>query len=440
MKRIILASIVLLVSLAGAAGNSKKRTSKAAEPLTAAGTFVVPPKPAYDNAGKEIGYVNSKGRLVVNGRERASVSVERNGMLLDRKGNRIGFVSLENDEVVGDPGKRRVLTSGPNGGCVIPERNPLNQRMLDPGESIPVCGKTVEEVMGSIQVMFGTACKAGVEQILYVVRFPDGRHELRRGDNNDGTSTDVWFRPRLANGEIIIGIIHDHPIGKTKGRDALWPSELDAVTAMKYDTNIYVHDCQSDEMSVAYLHKPRGKKSKNKDFWKKVMLVKGGAPSEELKMPLPGNRCDGRDPYDETQYEQYAAESLSQSCDNRLVTKTQTLGAVRTGESGGYCQCAQPYLYGEHVRISRKRDKVQHWGVVGFVCSKCCKIEKAMYAKAQELKAKQSGEGVPTFWMDIQLQLAEDMRAKINSIPESERQKMAEAMVRSLQSVASPKP
>ena len=149
---------------------------------------VVPSKPAYDNAGKEIGFVNSEGQLVV-------------------KGNRIGFVPLEDDEVVDDPGKKRVLTPGPAGGCVIPERNPLNQRMLEPGESIPVCGKTVEEVMGSIQVMFGSACKAGVEQILYVVKLPDDRYELRRGDTGDGTPTNVRFRPRLARGETIVGIV-----------------------------------------------------------------------------------------------------------------------------------------------------------------------------------------------------------------------------------------
>ena len=432
MKRIIVVSIVLLVTFAGMAGNSKERTTKVAAPSASAGAYVVTSKPVYDVAGKEIGYVNANGRVVVSGQESLDVHVGRDGMLVDGKGKKIGFTPLGEDNVVDDHGKKRVLTPGPNGGCVIPERNPLNQRMLEPGESIPVCGKTVEEVMGSIQVMFGTACKAGVEQILYVVRLLDGRYELRRGDYNDGTSTHVRFRPRLAKGEIIVGIIHDHPAGST------WPSEMDAVTAMKYDTNIYVHDCQSDEMSVAYLHKPKSKKSKNKDFWKKVMLVKNGTPTEELGMPLRGDYCDGSDPYDAAQYERYAAGEYAQPCDKHPVTKTQTMGAVRTGDGGGYCACAQPYLYGEHVRIRRKRGKLQHWGVVGFVCGKCCKIERAMYAKAQDLKAKQSSEGVPTFWMDIQLQLAEDMREKMSSLPESERQKMAEAMVRSLQSATIP--
>ena len=433
MKRIIVVSAVLLVTFAGMAGNSKKRTTKVAVPSASAGAYVVMPKPAYDVAGKEIGYVNSNGRLVVDGRERSDVRVGRDGMLVDGKGKKIGFTPLGADEVVGDPGKKRVLTSGPNGGCVIPERNPLNQRMLEPGESIPVCGKTVEEVMGSIQVMFGTACKAGVEQVLYVVKLLDGRYELRRGDTGDGTPTNVRFRPRLASDETIVGIIHDHPVGNA------WPSEMDAVTALEHNVNMYVHDCQSDEMSVAYLRRKDGT-GEHENLWQQVWLVKNGVPTEKLKMPPPGNYCNGSDPYDAAQYERYAAGKYSKVCDNRPVTKKQALGAVRPGGGGGYCACAKPYLYGEHVRISRKRGKVQHWGVVGFVCGKCCKIERTMYAKAQELKAKQSSEGVPTFWMDIQLQLAEDMRAKISSMPESERQKMAETMLRSLQSAGDARP
>ena len=437
MKRIIVVSAVLLVTFAGMAGNSKKRTTKVAVPSASAGAYVVTPKPVYDVAGKEIGYVNANGRVVVYGQERSDVHVGRDGTLVDGKGKKIGFTPLGADEVVGDPGKKRVLTPGPNGGCVIPGRNPLNQRMLESGESIPVCGKTVEEVMGNIQVMFGTACKAGVEQILYVVKLPDGRYELRRGDTGDGTPTNVRFRPRLVSGETIVGIIHDHPAGNTKGRNALWPSEMDAVAALDHNANMYVHDCRSDEMSVAYLRRKDGT-GEHENLWQQVWLVKNGVPTEKLKMPPPGNYCNGSDPYDSAQYEQYAAGKYSKVCDNRAVTKKQTLGAVRTGGGGGYCACAKPQVFGEKVRESRsnrKRGQVKHYGVVGFICAKCGKVNKAMYAKAQALKAKQTGEGVPTFWMDLQLQQLEQIR-QMGDMSDEERQRMAETMLRGLQSTA----
>ena len=407
MKRIIVVSIVLLFALIGLAGNLKKRATKVAAPLASAGAYVVSPKQVYDVAGKVIGFVDSEGGLVINGQKNRDIHVGRDGMLVDKKGKTIGFVPLGSDEVLGDPGKKRVLTPGPNGSCVIPERNPLNQRMLEPGESIPVCGKTVEEVMSNIQVMFGNACKAGVEQILYVVRLPDGRHELRRGDNNDGTSKSVEFRPRLAKGEIIVGIIHDHP---DLGQSALWPSEMDAVTAMKHNTNIYVHDCKSDGMSVAYLHKP--KSMERVGLWKKVMLVKDGKPTEALTMPERTGSCNGHDAYDESQYEQYAAGKYSQTCDSRPAAKTQTLGSVRTG-AGGYCQCANPQIWGHGAyvgKVYKSKYKTQHLGAIGFVCVACGCPNKTLQKQAKAWKASQEAEGLPTQWYDFQMQYVENMK------------------------------
>lgn len=94
MKRIIAVSIVLLVTFSGMAGNSKKRTAKVAAPSASAGAYVVTSKPVYDVAGKEIGYVNSNGRLVVDGRERSDVRVGRDGMLVDGKGKKNRFHAI----------------------------------------------------------------------------------------------------------------------------------------------------------------------------------------------------------------------------------------------------------------------------------------------------------------------------------------------------------
>lgn len=298
--------------------------------------------------------------------------------------------------------------------CFVPDENPKN---LEYGEVRKICAKTEREAVAMVKSLLDNACAIAKEELLYLVKVPGG-YELRRGDLSDGTNEVVPFNPRKEDIGNIVAIFHNHP---EKDIKTFWPSEADVTLGFKHNSNVFVRDCKSNKLIGVMLRDPnKKKKARLPSYYGKVHEISdNGKLGREIKFEeleiVSLHKCDGSDPYDESQLERYKADRLSESCGTIDRRKGKNAAGnveakVKQSASGGYCGCTSPIGCVDAV-VNERADFAAHmgrkartYGSIQFICGGCGKINLVYYNKAKKLRAEQQKQGMQSVWFDRQLQ------------------------------------
>lgn len=296
----------------------------------------------------------------------------------------------------------KVRTLAPE--CLNPGRNPSPELEFPIGEKGTICmpkhrGMTANPDLAMMKVLpyLNKACSKGVEQQLYIVQ--DGNNfSLSRADSGDGTADSVKGTiVRPGDKRLKVAIIHNHPNGTA------WPSEIDVESALKSGLDCYIRACVGKSYALYVFDVTDGNVYK---------VDKNGKRTGPLpQCPLSeSRRNDGSDGYDMSKFEEMKAKFAPKEQDDE-----RTVGVGSPRSRSGYCECSNPQIYGHGAYVGtlhKSKHKTQHLGMIGFVCLACgCPI-KTLQVQAQEWRACQKAEGLPTQWYDLQMQYIEDMRRK----------------------------
>lgn len=244
-----------------------------------------------EDGGQAGAYVNKTGNAPNEG------TVRDNGYVVDRYGRqrgkiegdkfykRLGAVVSPDQEIIVDSnGKNWPMSVDKKGNlCYDPVRSP-NYNNIPYGFDVPICATGTEDAMVQVAQMLDNACRNEKEESMVLVKRGEA-YVLRRIDRGDGDAESVSGEVSILKGEEVVAVLHNHP--EVNGQDSLWPSETDAISALKNGCDSYIRDCATGRIGV-FDYKD-GQVYEIKDGKRELLVRNFG---DYIR------RDDGRDPYE----------------------------------------------------------------------------------------------------------------------------------------------
>lgn len=258
--------------------------------------------------------------------------------VVDEKGNHIGLVqngefleklgevdkssqgSRQGNQVsrIDSEGKRRIFTRDQEGNLCYDTTVKSNESIIPRGEQgsyeVPLCERNLDDAITHVVKMFDDTCNkepsAFQEQGLYIKRNKEGADTpfmLKRADKSDGSATEVKLD--FGNDDVAM-ILHPHQNGS-------WPSELDVITGLKYDSDVVIRDCETGDVTVF-----------DHITGKVYDLINGKRIEKTQPVRNEDRKNDGHDQYEYENLETLRAKAKG------LEGKNKELGAVVNNKNG----------------------------------------------------------------------------------------------------------